>query len=130
MTTTTTGPFSKRERQLMDALYRLGEGSAADVARALGEEDAYHTIRVTLRNLEKKGHVRHVKDGRVHVYRPVEPRSRMRRTALRHLTRTYFGGSRSRAILTFFDESVDLLSDEEIAEIRKHIEQASRSRRG
>ena len=129
MTTTTPGPFSKRERQLMDALYRLGEGSASDVAHALGEEGAYHTIRVTLRTLEKKGFVKHDKDGRVHVYRPVEPKSRQRKTALRHLTRTYFEGSRSRAILTFLDESAGSLSDEELAEIRERIDAVAQRRK-
>lgn len=121
-------PFSRRERQLMDALYRLGQGSAADVARAIGEDDAYHTVRVTLRNLERKGHVTHLKEGRVHVYRPIEPRSRARKSALRHLVRTHFGGSRSRALLSFLDESVDQLTDEEIALVRERIESAARSR--
>jgi BlaI family transcriptional regulator, penicillinase repressor len=88
-----TDPLSRRERQIMDALFALGEGGAREITTALREPDALDTVRVTLGVLEKKGLVRHRTEGRRHVFMPAQSRDEARRSAFTRLTRTFFGGS-------------------------------------
>ena len=96
--------FSRRERQIMDALYRLGEAGAAEVVALLREPGSHDSVRVILANLERKGVLGHRLDGQRHIYKPVTPRETARRTALRHLVRTYYDGSPKRAILQLLDD--------------------------
>ncbi len=128
---TKPGPadLSKRERQIMDLVYQLGQATAAEVARRMkvGDDPGLDSVRVTLRNLEKKGHVTHQVDGRRHVYAPVVARFRATRTAMSDLTRTFFGGSHKKAIITMLDHSSNRLSEEELEEIARWIEQERRS---
>lgn len=114
--------FSRREREIMDALYTLGEGGATEVAGHLREPDAYDSIRVTLGILEKKGHLVHRQEGPRNVYRPVVSKDRARRRAMQHLVKTFFAGSSSRAILAFLDQSKERLTDEEMETIAALIE--------
>ena len=114
--------FSRRERQIMDALFALGEGSAQEVVARLGEPDAFDSVRVTLGVLERKGWVAHRQEGIRNIYYPTVAREKARDSAMRHLTRTFFEGSSSRAILAFLDGSVDELTDEELDEIARRIE--------
>lgn len=113
--------LSRREREIMNAVYALGEASAIDVVRHMGEDDAFDSIRVTLGVLEKKGHLRHRTDGRRNVYRPTVPHERATKNALRNMTRTFFHGSPSKAILTMLDMSSDRLTDEDLDEITAWI---------
>ena len=71
----TPDTLSRRERQIVDALYTMGEGGAREIADAIREPEAYDTVRVTLAVLEKKGLVRYRVDGRRHVYAPTQSRS-------------------------------------------------------
>ena len=107
--------LSRREREIMNALYRCGEAHAADVASELQAEDAFDSIRVTLGILERKGHVKKRRTGNRNVYSPAVPASRAKRSALRQVLHTFFGGSSSKAILALLDTS--RLSDEELDEI-------------
>ncbi len=116
--------LSRRERQIMDALYHLGEGGAAEVARRLADRPAYNSVRVTLGILERKGFVRHRTEGARYVYAPVIPLERAKRTATSHLLTTFFKGSPSAAIMTLLDLKRGALSGHEITEIETLIAKA------
>lgn len=110
----------------MDAVYRLGEASAVDVAQHLRDEDGYDSIRVILGILEKKGYLEHRRDGKRHIYRPTVPVEKATRSALSHVMKTFFAGSPSSAILALLDMSSENLSPDELEEIASRIEEASR----
>lgn len=114
--------LSRRERQIVDAVYALGEATANEVVDFLGEPEAYDSIRVILGNLDRKGLLTHVREGRSHVYSPAIPREKARKPAMSHLRDTFFGGSSSRAILAFLDMSRDDLSPEELERISAWID--------
>lgn len=116
--------LSRLERSIVDALYRLDEGTAADVLKLMPGDPSHDSVRVTLGILEKKGYVTHRRDGPRYVYRPTVSAERARSQAARHLTRTYFGGKPSRAILALLDLSSGELSREELDEIAARIENA------
>lgn len=118
--------LSRLERSIVDALYRLDEGTVADVLKLMPGEPSYDSVRVTLGILEKKGFVSHRRDGPRYVYRPTVSAERARSQAARHLTRTYFGGKPSRAILALLDMSSEELTPEEIDEIAARIDRAGR----
>jgi predicted transcriptional regulator len=116
--------LSRRERQIMDVLYRLGEAAAADIVPQLPDRPAYNSVRVTLGILERKGWVSHRQDGPRYVYRPTVPAERAGRSAAKHLLRTFFDGSPSRAILALLDGEAGRLSPGELDEIARMIERA------
>jgi BlaI family transcriptional regulator, penicillinase repressor len=115
--------LSRRERQIMDAVHASGTATVQDVVERLGEEEARDSVRVTLAILEKKGHLRHRRDGNRNVYYPAVPRSVAQRSAMQHLASTFFDGSASRAILAFLDQSAHRLTREELDEIGRRIEE-------
>jgi predicted transcriptional regulator len=118
--------LSKRERQIMDVIYMLGEATAADVIEKLPEQVGDHSVRKLIRILEKKGHLSHRKDGRRHIYTPTVSTNAARRQALRHLLETFFQGSVPKAVSTLLDVTRDQLSEAEIAEITARIREAER----
>ncbi|HUQ82915.1 MAG TPA: BlaI/MecI/CopY family transcriptional regulator [Gemmatimonadaceae bacterium] len=121
--------LSRRERGIMDALYRLGSGSVADVVAQLGDPEAHDSVRVTLGILEKKGVVTHRADGPRYIYAPAVPKERASKLAARDLLRTFFEGSPSRAILALLDESDRNLSAADLEEIEGWITAAKKQRR-
>jgi BlaI family transcriptional regulator, penicillinase repressor len=121
--------LSKRERQIMDALYRLGRATAADIRQALSGAPTDSTVRTQLRVLEEKGHVRHEAHGLRYVYMPTVPRHSARRSALKHLVDTFFDGSPARVVTALLGTEVARLSDEELDRIAKLIESARRAQR-
>ena len=125
----TTETLSKRERQIVDALYAMGEGGAREITDSLREPEAFDTVRVTLGVLEKKGLVRHRSEGRRHIYQPAQPKDQASRSAWKRLTRTFFGGSPGRALITFLDESRDRLDDKELDELQRWVAAQSKRRR-
>lgn len=116
--------LSRRESQIMDIVYRLGEVSVADVVGHMPDEPAYNSVRVTLGILERKGYVKHRQEKRRYLYAPVLAPDTATRSAMSHMMKTFFGGSPSRAILTMLDMSSARLSKQELAEIAAWIEQA------
>lgn len=118
--------LSRRESQIMDVLYRLGEASVAEVVARIPDTPAYNSVRVTLGILEKKGVVQHRQDGPRYVYRPVLSPDKATRSAVGHLLRTFFDGSPSKAILTLLDMSSDRLSQDELDELAAWIEHAKK----
>jgi predicted transcriptional regulator len=118
--------LSRRERQIMDVIYRLGRATAADVHERLPEQPTYSTVRAQLRVLEEKGFVRHEEQGPRYVYRPTTPRDKARRSALQHLVDTFFGGSAEEVVATLLDASSTKMSDEELKRLSDLIERARR----
>jgi predicted transcriptional regulator len=125
----TPNRLSRRERQIMDVLYQLGEATAADVQERLPEPPSYSAVRAMLRILEDKGHVRHHEDGPRYVYAPVIARDKARRSAVRHLLRTFFDGSVEQAMAALLDGADRTLSRDEIDRLSHLIEQRKREGR-
>ena len=126
MTPPPQNQLSRRERQIMDVLYRLGEAGAAEVVDHLSDRPPYNSVRVTLGILERKGVIRHRREGNRYVYRPTVPAEAMQESALRHLVRTFFRGSSSKAVLTLLDSPSTRLSKEELNQLAAWVEAAKR----
>src|SRR5438477_2490230 len=116
--------LSRRERQIMDVLYRLGRATANDVMAALPGEPNYSTVRTQLRVLEDKGHVRHEEEGGRYVYAPAVPRHAARRSALKHLVETFFDGSAEQVVAAVLGGEASRLSDEDLDRISALIDKA------
>jgi predicted transcriptional regulator len=121
---TTPDTFSRRERQIMDVVYRLGEASVADVLVALPSAPSYSAVRALLRILHEKGHLRRRKVGRKHVFSPTVAAGRARRSALRNVLRTFFDGSVERAVASLLDLEARNLDDAELDRLQRLIESA------
>ena len=121
--------LSRRERQIMEIIYRRGRASAADVMKNLPDPPSYSAVRATLRILEEKGYLRHEKQGARYVFRPTLPRTRAGRSALRQLLKTFFDGSVERAVAALLDVSESELSDEDLDRLARLIEQARKEGR-
>ncbi|MEZ5285869.1 MAG: BlaI/MecI/CopY family transcriptional regulator [Vicinamibacterales bacterium] len=117
-------PLSKRERQIMDILYRRGRATAAEVQADLAGASSYSTVRTQLRVLEEKGHATHAEDGVRYVYAPTVPRHAARRTALRHLVDTFFEGSHASVVTALLGADAGRLSDEELDRIERLVKAA------
>jgi BlaI family transcriptional regulator, penicillinase repressor len=118
--------LSRRERQMMDILYRRGRASASEIQAELPDAPGYSAVRATLRILEGKGHVRHEGEGLKYVYIPTVPREKATRSALSHLVDTFFGGSAEKAMLALLDSSAASLSPEELDRIAELVERAKK----
>ena len=115
---------SRRERQILDVLYKAGRATAADVQRAMPQAPSYSAVRTLLRILEEKGHVRHEQDGARYVYIPTVKPENAKRSALRHMLNTFFGGSTTQAIAALLDEDSSRLSDEDWDRLKAMVERA------
>ena len=116
--------LTRRERQIMDVLYRRGRATAAEVMADLPGEPNYSTVRTQLRVLEDKGHVRHDEEGLRYVYAPAVPRHAARRSALKHLVETFFDGSAEQVVAAVLGGEASRLSDEDLERISELIEKA------
>jgi predicted transcriptional regulator len=131
--------LTRRERQIMDILYRLGRATAADVMAALAgsasaasggaDKPNSSTVRTQLRVLEEKGHVRHEEHGLRYVYMPAVPRHAARKSALRHLVDTFFDGSAEKVVAAVLGGEGARVSDEELARIAELVSKATKERR-
>ena len=115
---------SRRERQIMDILFRRGRATAADVMAELPSDPSYSTVRTQLRVLEQKGHVRHEQEGLRFIYTPVVARQTARKSALRHVIETFFDGSPEKAVAALLGGEATKLSDEELDRIASLISKA------
>ncbi len=116
--------LSRRERQIMDLLYQHGRLGAAEVRDQLPEQPSYSAVRALLRVLEDKGHVTHVEEDQRYIYVPTVPAESAKKSALRHLLDTFFGGSTEQAMAALLDEKAGELSSEELERLEKMIEKA------
>ncbi len=121
--------LSRRERQIMDILYREGRAAATDVMALLPDPPGYSAVRALLRVLENKGHARHVLEGTRYVYLPTVPADRARRSALRRVCDTFFEGSAEKAVAALLSISKDDLSGEELDRLARLIEEARKEGR-
>lgn len=111
--------FSRRERQVMDILFRLGQASAQDVLEHLPDPPGYSAIRALLATLEEKGLVvLHGKDARRYIYKPAIPEGKAKRSALSNLLHTFFEGKPENLVASLLDPADQRLSSEEIEKIR------------
>jgi predicted transcriptional regulator len=117
---------SRREREILDALYQLGEAGVAEIREHLADPPSYSAVRATLRVLEEKGHVRHEARDLRYVFLPAVSREQAKRSALKHLVETFFNRSAAQAVATLLDGSAGRLSPEELDRIAQLIEQAKR----
>ncbi|MGH7403849.1 MAG: BlaI/MecI/CopY family transcriptional regulator [Candidatus Rokuibacteriota bacterium] len=124
MTGKTLSELSPRERQMVDALYRLGRATVREVIDAIDDPPSYSAVRATLRVLEEKGVVRHEQDGPRYVYLPVVQRETARRQALRRLVQTFFDGSAEQAAVTLLRMSDGEVADDEMERMVERIRQA------
>jgi predicted transcriptional regulator len=117
-------PLSRREREIMDVVYRLGGPTAAQIAAALPDPPSYSAVRATIAVLESKGHLRHEMQGHRYAYLPAVPAAAARRRALRDVVSTFFQGSSKQAVVALLDETAKDLSADDLEEIRQRIEDA------
>jgi BlaI family penicillinase repressor len=116
--------LSRRERQIMDILYRRGRATAAEILEAMPDPPTYSAVRAKLRVLEEKGHVRHQEEALRYVYLPRVARDTARRSALQHLVSTFFEGSVENAMAALLDLSAARLKDEDLDRIARMIDEA------
>ncbi len=121
--------LSRRERQIMDIVYQLGNATAVDVEKLIPDAPANATVRKILRNLEEKGFVRHKREGKRFVFSPTISADTARTTAMEHLLDTFFRGSAARAVVALLDQSKSNLSDEEKKKIIRQIEESRKKGR-
>jgi predicted transcriptional regulator len=120
--------LTRRERQIMDILYRRGRATAGEVMEELSGDPNYSTVRTQLRVLEDKGHVTHEEIGLRYVYSPAIPRSSARKSALRHLVETFFEGSTENAVAALLGGEGSKLTDEQLDRIADLVKK-SRTKR-
>jgi len=116
--------FSRRERQIMDALHAKEAATAADIRAALPDPPSYSSVRALLRILEDKGHVKHRQDGPRYVYMPCVSHEHASRSALKRLVATFFQGSTTQALAALLETADTKLSDAELHKLRQIIQQA------
>ena len=116
--------LSRRERQIMEILYRRGRASATEVRESMEGAPGYSAVRAMLRVLEEKGHVKHQEEGLKYVYVPTVAREKAKRSAVKHLLDTFFGGSPEQAVAALLDVSATRLTPEELDRMSRMIEQA------
>jgi predicted transcriptional regulator len=121
--------LSRRERQIMDIVYRLGRATVGEVMEQLSGDPAYSTVRAQLRVLEGKGHLRHEEHGLRYVYLPSLPRHMVRQSALKHLIDTFFEGSAGKAVAALLGKEGFKISEDELERISELIEKAKKEDR-
>ena len=129
MPTTPHAALTRRERQIMDILYRRGRATAAEVMAEMPGGPHYSTVRTQLRVLEEKGHVRHDEEALRYVYTPAVPRHSARRSALKHLVNTFFDGSPEQVVAALVGGDASRLSDEDLARIENLVAKARKEGR-
>lgn len=118
--------LGRRERQIVEALYKLGEGSVAQVRAALPDPPSYSAVRAMLNMLAEKQIVTFRQDGKRYVYRPTKPKDKVRRSALRNLVQTFFAGQPADAVAALLEGSAGKLPAEQLERLKQLISEAER----
>lgn len=116
--------LSRRERQIMDLIYELAEASAKDIEQRLADPPSYSAIRATLNKLERKGVLKHREQDLKYIYYPTVDAEEARESAMKRVLKTFFEGSASLAMSKLLDVSMEHVSESELEELQKLIEQA------
>ena len=127
MPTPPTAPLPRREREIMDILFGLGEGAAEEVRARLTDPPSYSAVRALLARLEAKGHIKHREEGLRYVYSPTVTPTTARRAALKQYVRTFFGGSVGEMVTSLLRH--ETWSDEELASLQDEINRARKERK-
>lgn len=117
------GHMSRRERQIMDILYRLGQASAKDVLENLPDPPSYSAVRALMATLESKGMVKHSKESRRYIYKPAITEKRARRSAMSNLLSTFFEGRPEKLVAALLDPKDMQLNKKEIDKIREALDE-------
>ena len=121
--------LGRREREILDIVFRLEEASVGSVVEQMAEPPAYDSVRTMLRLLERKGFVRHRQDGTKYLYRPTQSRSSASKSALSHLMATFFGNSVTDTMAAALDLKTDDLSHEELEKLQVLIDKVRKEGR-
>lgn len=121
--------LSRREREILNILYRKGRATASEVQERLSDAPSYSAVRAMLRILEEKGHATHEQDGPRYVYLPSVSRERAKRSALRHVLHTFFDNSAEHAISALLGDTSSTFSDGELDRIAAMVEKARKEGR-
>ena len=121
--------LSRREREMMNIIFREGKATATEVMEGLADPPSYSAVRATLRVLEQKGHLRHQHDGTRYVYIPTVNREKARQSALDQLLTTFFDGSAANVVATLLERSKDDMTDDELARLSSLIDHARKEGR-
>ena len=121
--------LSRRERQIMDVLYMLGEAGVAEVRERLEDPPTYSTVRALLRILEEKGHIQHVEAEGRYIYRPQQETPQAGRSALKNVLKTFFGGRVEDAVAALLTERDAEMTEEELDRLEAMVRQAKEERR-
>ena len=121
--------LGRREREILDIVFRLEEASVGEVMKEMAEPPAYDSVRTMLRLLERKGFVKHRRNGTKYIYRPTQSRSTASKSALSHLMATFFENSVADTIAAAINLKSDDLSDEELSKLQTLIDKARREGR-
>ena len=124
-----TDTLSRREREMMNIIFRSGKATATEVMEGMSDPPSYSAVRATLRVLEQKGHLRHQHDGARYVYTPTVNRERARISALDQLLNTFFDGSAASVVATLLERSKDEMSADELKNLSELIAQARKEGR-
>jgi predicted transcriptional regulator len=116
--------LSRRERQIMDALYTLGEATVGEVMDRMPDPPSYSAVRATLRVLEEKGHAKHKQDGPRYLYLPTVSRDKAQSTALKHLVGTFFGGSVEQAVMALLSMPETKMSETQLEKLAEQVRRA------
>ena len=118
--------LGRRERQIMDVIFQMGEGSVSDVLAKLPDPPSYSSVRTMLRHLESKGFLRHRQESNKYIYKPTQRRETASRSALQHLIKTFFGGSATETVAAILGDNTDDLSEEDLERLETIIDQAKK----
>ena len=121
--------LTKRERQIMDVIYQLGQATVAEVLERIPDPPTYSAVRATMRVLVDKGHLKHKQDGPRYLYVPTVPQDKAKTAAVSHLVGTFFNGSMEAAVMTQLEMSDAKLSKSDIERLRAKIRDAEREGR-
>ena len=121
--------LGRRERQIMDVVYRRGQASVTEVLADLPDPPTYSAVRGMLRLLEDKGYLRHEQEGLKYVYRPAEDTREVRASALKHMVKTFFGGSPEEAVAALLEMSDSKLSSKDKQYLSQLIKKAQQEGR-
>lgn len=118
--------LSRRERQIMEIIFRRGQATAIEVSAELPDPPSRTAVRTLLRILEEKGHLRHIQQGPRYVYLPRRPRAQAAQSALRRVLQTFFEGSLEKAVAAHLGDAATQLAPEELERLAQLIQQARR----
>ena len=118
------GGLSRREREMVEILHRLGQATASEVHEQMAQAPTYSAVRATLRILEEKGHIVHIQDGKRFVYKPAVEKQEAAKSALNQVVNTFFGGSIEGVVRTFLSSEESQLKSEDLDRLSALIEEA------